>query len=392
MKIKKNYNQNKIDYSTRSNCILSKKDKLRDLISLKKFPVFIGCTDKPKNKDIFFDMQWSVGVLSGLIQLKHLMNPKIIYSTFHSEAVGQLWEKHHKEFSKFIIKYSDDRVLEIGGGANVIANLCAKNKKIKNWYNFELAKIESNQIQYSKKVKYINRSITGNYAKKIIKDETTLVSSHVLEHLYSPIETLKTVIKNTNTKKIIFSIPNLKAYLENKYTNVINFEHTYLLTEEVLKKILSEINFKIKFKKNFKKHSIFIYAEKSEKVVKYNLPNLNKYQKVYKDNINFYQRKILRFNKIFLKKNKSVNFIFGAHIFSQYLFKMGLEENNFSNVLDNSKDKLKKRLYGTNLTVENPSIIKKIEKPIVLVNMGQYQLEVEKQLKKINKKTEIIRI
>ena len=392
MKIKKNYYQNKIDYSTRSNCILSKKDKLRDLISLKKFPVFIGCTDKPKNKDIFFDMQWSVGVLSGLIQLKYLMNPKIIYSTFHSEAVGQLWEKHHKEFSKFIIKYSDDRVLEIGGGANVIANLCVKNKKIKNWYNFELAKIDSNQIQYSKKVKYINRSITGNYAKKIIKDETTLVSSHVLEHLYSPIETLKTVIKNTNTKKIIFSIPNLKAYLENKYTNVINFEHTYLLTEEVLKKILSEINFKIKSKKYFKKHSIFIYAEKSEKVVKYNLPNLNKYQKIYKDNINFYQRKILRFNKIFLKKNKNVNFIFGAHIFSQYLFKMGLEENNFFNVLDNSKDKLKKRLYGTNLTVENPSIIKKIEKPIVLVNMGQYQLEVEKQLKKINKKTKIIRI
>ena len=119
---------------------------------------------------------------------------------------------------------------------------------------------------------------------------------------------------------------------------------------------------------------------------------MNKYQKIYKDNINFYQRKILRFNKIFLKKNKNVNFIFGAHIFSQYLFKMGLEENNFFNVLDNSKDKLKKRLYGTNLTVENPSIIKKIEKPIVLVNMGQYQLEVEKQLKKINKKTKIIRI
>ena len=93
-----------------------------------------------------------------------------------------------------------------------------------------------NKIEYSKKVKYINKSVTSDYAKKIIKNETTLVSSHVLEHLYSPIETLKTVIENTNTKKIIFSIPNLHAYLNNKYVNVINFEHTYLLTEEILKK------------------------------------------------------------------------------------------------------------------------------------------------------------
>ena len=392
MKIKKNYNQKRIDYSTRLNCILSKKDKLRDLISLKKFPVFIGCTDKPKSEDLYFDMDWSVGVSSGLIQLKHLMSPNIIYSDFHSEAVGQLWKKHNKEFSKFVIKYCDSRVLEIGGGANIIANLCVKNNKIKNWYNFELAKIKNSQIEYSGKVKYINKSITSSYAKKIIKNETILVSSHVLEHLYSPIETLKTIIKNTKIKKIVFSIPDLKTYLENKYLNVINFEHTYLLTEEVLKKILSEINFKIKIKKNFQKHSIFIYAVKSEKEINYNLPNLKKYQNLYKRNIIFYKKKISKFNKVFLGRNKSSNYIFGAHIFSQYLLKMGLKENNFSYVLDNSKDKFRKRLYGTNISVEKPDIIKKIKKPIILVNMGQYQSEVEKQLKKINKKTRIVRI
>ena len=392
MKIKKKKIHNKIDYSTRLNCILSKQDNLVDLISLKKFPVFIGCTVKPKSEDLYFDMDWSVGVSSGLIQLKNLINPNIIYSDFHSEAVGQLWKKHNEEFSKFVIKYCDSRVLEIGGGANIIANLCAKDNKIKNWYNFELAKIKKSQIEYSGKVKYINKSITSSYAKKIIKNETILVSSHVLEHLYSPIETLKTIIKNTKIKKIIFSIPDLKTYLENKYLNVINFEHTYLLTEEVLKKILSEINFKIKIKKNFQKHSIFIYAVKSEKKINYNLPNLKKYQNLYKRNIIFYKKKISKFNKIFLGRNKSSNFIFGAHIFSQYLLKMGLKENNFSYVLDNSKDKFRKRLYGTNISVEKPDIIKNIKKPIILVNMGQYQSEVEKQLKKINKKTRIVRI
>ena len=100
---------------------------------------------------------------------------------------------------------------------------------------------------------------------------------------------------------------------------------------------MSEINFKIKIKKNFKKHSIFIYAVKSEKEINYNLPNIKKYQKLYKRNIIFYKNKISKFNKVFLRRNKSSNFIFGAHIFSQYLLRMGLKENNFSYVLDNSR-------------------------------------------------------
>ena len=56
-------------------------------------------------------MDWSVGVSSGLIQLKHLITPSIIYSDFHSEAVGQLWKKHDAS-AKFLIKYCDNRVLK----------------------------------------------------------------------------------------------------------------------------------------------------------------------------------------------------------------------------------------------------------------------------------------
>ena len=293
----------KIIHSTRTNCIISQNDKLKKFFSLKNFPVFIGCTDQKKNKDLFFDMNWSIGATSGLIQLKDLIDQKIIYSNYHSEAVGGVWKKHHEEFSKFVIKYCDQRIIEMGGGANNLANICSKSKKIKNWFNFELAKVDSNLIKHNKKVKYINKSIDEKSIKKYVVKNTSFVHSHVLEHLYTPIETLQGILKFKEIDKMIFSIPNLRMYLQRKYTNVINFEHTYLITEEVLKKMLNMMNFKIKKKKYFREHSIFIYAERCVPAIEYQMPNLKKYHTLYKNMINFYKRKILEMNKIFLKKN-----------------------------------------------------------------------------------------
>lgn len=381
----------KISYSTRKHCILSKKDKLKKFLSLKNFPVFIGCTDQKRIDDLFFDMDWSIGKSSGLIQLKNLIDAKIIYSDYHSEAIGCVWSKHHEEFSKFIIKYCDERIIEMGGGANNLANLCISNKKIKMWYNFELAKVKKSQIKNNKKVKYINKSINQSIVKKYIVKKTSFVHSHVLEHLYSPIKTLRNILKIKQIDKMIFSIPNLKMYLQNRYTNLINFEHTYLITEEVLKKMLEIVNFKIKKKKYFREHSIFIYAEKSKNIKKCTILNLKKYQKRYKDMINFYKKKTLVMNKIFLKKNKNNNFLFGAHVFSQFLINMGLKEDKFNCILDNSPGKQNKRLYGTGLNVQNPKIIRNVIKPIVLANVGQYQVEIEKQLKNINKNVKIIK-
>jgi hypothetical protein len=246
-------------------------------------------------------------------------------------------------------------------------------------------------IPTGRKVKYLNKLINQKNIKKYILNKTTFVHSHVLEHLYNPIKTLRSVLKFKQVDKMIFSIPNLKIYLKNKYSNVINFEHTYLLTEEVLEKMLNILNFKIKKKKYFKQHSIFIYAKKSKPINKYQILNLKKYKVMYKNLINFYKKKTIKINKIFLEKNKKNNFLFGAHLFSQFLINMGLKENKFSYVLDNSLAKQNKRLYGTSLIVQNPKIIKKYKNPLVLANVGQYQSEIERQLKNINKSVKIIK-
>ena len=84
-------------------------------------------------------------------------------------------------------------------------------------------------------------------------------------------------------------------------------------------------------------------------------------------------------------------FLFGGHIFSLYLIKFGLNTDKIINIIDNSKDKEGLKLYGTDLIVKNPSIIKGMENVIVIVKAASYQKEIEEQLIELNKNVIIIR-
>ena len=77
--------------------------------------------------------------------------------------------------------------------------------------------------------------------------------------------------------------------------------------------------------------------------------------------------------------------MFGAHIFSQILIFNGLNENKVECILDNDPDKIGNYLYGTNLLVKSPSILKNIKNAKVVLRVGGYKTEIESQIKKINK-------
>jgi len=92
-----------------------------------------------------------------------------------------------------------------------------------------------------------------------------------------------------------------------------------------------------------------------------------------------------------LDYSKKNTFIFGAHIFTQYLIKFGLDEKLFSNILDNDSRKIEERLYGTDLIVKSPKILKDIENPILVLKAAQYNEEIMKDiLENINPNTKFI--
>ena len=69
-------------------------------------------------------------------------------------------------------------------------------------------------------------------------------------------------------------------------------------------------------------------------------------------------------------------FLFGAHVFAQYLIESGLNIDRIVCLLDNDINKQGKRLYGTSMIVESPKMLAGIDNPIVILKAGVYNKEV----------------
>jgi len=368
-------------YQERKKSILTN-GKLEELHSIKKFPVFIGATKKPFKTDTFSDLTFDICKETGIIQLRNLIDPNIVYSEFHSESLGKIWEDHHNLLAKLISKYSDNKaILEIGGSDSRLALKTLNiNKKINKWDIIE-PNIK-NRINH-KKISYIEDFFD---VKKIKSTYNLIIHSHVLEHAYDPhifLDNIKSCIEDGDYH--IFSVPNLYESLKNKYVNTLNFEHTLFLTEEIIDYLLSCKNFEIVEKEYYKNQSIFYVTKKNKLIKPIKLKNnYKKYKKLYLKFLNYYLNFVKRANKK-IEKHKGDIYLFGGHVFSQYLITLGLNYSKIKYVLDNSKLKNGKRLYGSKLIIKYPQEVKLDENSLIILKVGQYRDEIKTKLININK-------
>jgi len=360
----------------RSHCVISGKKDLELLYSFSNFPIFMGCSYNPPEKDTCIEMSWWISRSTGCVQLNPLIPADTLYKQPHGAgSIGELWKNHHIEFSKFICNYISGRnVLEIGGGHGILAKNCVQLKP-----NIQWTIVEPNPvIQSDSKIQIIKSLFDSkfNADKKI----DTVVHSHLFEHIYNPIEFISHIARILKQGEMqLFSIPHLQVMLERKYTNCLNFEHTIFFTEPIIEYLLRRNGFII-IKKTYylEDHSIFyatIRDDKSEYSVQ--LPSEYKYnRKIFMDYIHYHISLIKKFN-YYMDNQKSNFFLFGGHVFSQYLLKFGLKESNIQCILDNDPTKHGKRLYGTNLIIRSPKILKGMSNPVVILRAGIYNEEIK---------------
>ena len=368
----------------RNFCVISGNKNLEKLPSTPAFPYFMGCVEQKEEEDIFVEMNWGIDKETGLIQLTKLIPLDILYKNSHgSGSIGKIWESHHIAFASFIGTFSPNFVLEVGGAHGILAMEYEKINKIP-W-----TIIEPNPHPI------INCNATfikGFFDENFVMDNCvdTLVHSHVFEHIYYPNDFISHISKFLKEgQNLIFSIPNLEVMLKKKFTNCLNFEHTVFLTEPYIDYLLAKHNFEIIKKEYFlEDHSIFYMCKKNTTIIECNLPkNLYDYNKnIYINYISYYYDLINELNKkIDIYSKKHSIFLFGAHIFSQFLIVCGLKTDNIKFILDNDEDKQNKRLYGSDMHVKSPKILKKFDKPIVILKAGVYNNEIKNQvLSKIN--------
>lgn len=70
-------------------------------------------------------------------------------------------------------------------------------------------------------------------------------------------------------------------------------------------------------------------------------------------------------------------YLFGAHVFSQYLIAFGLDVSNVVSLLDNDSRKQGKRLYGTELNVASPEVLRGKKNVAVILKAGIYNEEIK---------------
>jgi predicted SAM-dependent methyltransferase len=375
----------KMKYLKRDRSIITNKKDLEILKVFKDFPVFIGATNQPYKKDLRADLSIAIDKDTGIIQLNKLLPLDIVYSQYHSEALGGVWKEHHDLFIAFLSKYKLNKILEIGGSNGYMAKEYLKKNKKADWIMVE----PTPSIKSFKRLLIIPKMFDKKF--KLDYEVDGVVHSHVFEHIYDSAEFLEAISNFLKSGQYhIFTVPNLYKYLKNKYANWINFEHTIFLTEYYIDYLLKLYGFEIIEKKYFKEHSIFYSTRKLEKNKKI-APIKNIYKenkKLFESFMLFYKKDVKRINKKVEKFDGEI-YLYGAHIISQFTIAMGLN-GKIIKVLDNSNIKKGKRLYGTKYIIDKPSIIKNKAKVAVILRMGAHGEEVRKQILSINPNTLII--
>ncbi len=182
-------------------------------------------------------------------------------------------------------------------------------------------------------------------------------------------------------QKQIFTFPNLYHFLKQKFTNGLNFEHTLFITEYFADWLLEKNGFQILEKQYFLDHSIF-YATKKTKIPT-NSPNLeNKYKEYKKLFLGFVRYHLEMISDINIKMSKSnlPVYLFGAHIFSQFLIAFGLNTKKIVTILDNGPAKQRQRLYGTRFIIQSPKILKNLGQINLILKAGHYNEEIKKDI------------
>lgn len=357
-------------------------EPLKPLITLKNFPVFFGCTDEKPEDDLFADMEWSIDK-NGVVQLSKLVPQKILYQAQHIDGCGSTWEQYYNNFVSFIVKQNPHNVLEIGGGQGRLAEMILSKRP-----NLEWSIVDPNPTYNGSNIELIRGFFDDDFEWN--KPLDTIVFSQVLEHAYEPEKFIAKIASLLPLGgKVIFAYPHLELWVRNKYTNALNFEHTMFLTDYFVDYLLKKNGFNIIKKVQYLDHSFFYVAEKTYLENNVSIPHgrYSEDEKIFMEFIDYHTHVVEGLNKMIDVMNNPI-YLFGAHIFSQYLLCFGLKHEKIISILDNSRTKQGRRLYGTRFIVQSPEVLREHERPVVILKAGIYNDEIKKDIiENINSRT-----
>jgi hypothetical protein len=356
-------------------------------------PIFNGVTDQPISLDIFQDLSFWIGKDTGTIQLANPVDlDKVYYEQTTNAPIGAIWFNHHEQLKNIILDCDPSRVIEIGGAHGFLAEECLKSKQSIRW-----SIVDPNPIVKSSSIN-VRKGYFDPF-QDISFDHDLLVASHVFEHIPNLHNFLLDIyICSKPNIKLLVSIPDLCSWMQTGSPNALNFEHSTLLSETHFDELLANTNFSI-LKKSYygPNHSIIYLLEKLDRNL---LPTSTFLSDQYEFHNNLFRAYVSSFAITARDICSQINdlnpsgsrqtFLFGAHLFSQFLIASGLDVNLFDGVLDNNCAKHGRRLYGSTLITSSPNTLSQINDPIVVIKAGVYTHEISSEIRQICPSVSII--
>ena len=371
-----------MNYIIRENCIFCKK-KLENTYFKNDYSNYIAHyqVDYDTNLNDMIKIPFNIFICSNCktVQNKYLGDLSEIYKNNHADSTGTIMINLHEKNKDLIIKYKDniENIIEIGSSKGVLADNILENLNLKYYI------IEPSFFGERK-----NKIIIDDYYENVDDsniDANTIIISHVLEHFYQPNEILEKIYLNKNIKNFFLVWPDLEYYINNNILHVLNTEHIYYIDNDFLIKILETYGFTLIEKEYYIGHSVLFYFHRDTFIEKKEINYINKnysldlyYNNIF-NNINKCND-LLNINKNYKK------YIWPASIHSLYLLIFGLDEKLLDGMLDNSLNKIGKKMYGINLEILsfNRIIENNNENILIILNGGVFNSEVENKIKNSN--------
>lgn len=227
--------------------------------------------------------------------------------------------------------------------------------------------------------------ISGNCEEYDYTGITTLIMSHVFEHLYNPREFLQKIAK-TNIQNIFISIPDMDGLMNTGDVNNLNILHTFYINTKYIVYLFQLFGFELKDKFNYTNNSVFYYFSK-------NTPLVLEYQNV----------DLLTSIPIFYQKMSGIIqniqisepfYICPSGFYGQFIY-FNLNDETKKNILgflDGDKYKINKRLSGTPLTIYEKKHISNVGIVTILISSSKHSNEIREELMGYNNQLKFIDI
>jgi hypothetical protein len=372
----------------RRTCAACGASDLDPLLEIGGVPVHMGCTDQPPEKDVFYDQRWATCARCGSVQLSALAPLDLVYQSQHNAAVGGVWARHHTALADFVAARAPRTVVEVGGASGALAREYTAAHDVASWTVVEPNPTFTPEPPIHLIAAYVEE--VGD----VVAEADAVVHSHLLEHLYEPRAFLRGLREQSRSDaRMLLSVPNLPALLDQSGANALNFEHTYFFDIALLSWMLRDAGFTVQEPQRFEHHSLFMAARPDAE------PGAAGPPPDARDGARAFARFVTeaRADAEALAARAAAFegpvYLFGAHVFSQFLIGCGFPAQSATAVLDNDPHKQGLRLYGTPLEVAAPAVIAEVDPPAptaaVVVRATHYTAEITEQLRTLAPQVEI---